>query len=76
MYFHTMMWMFQLENNFKHMYFLDTLQIYNMFHVTWTTFKFNGNQLLTVSAFVIISVPSSNVAIKSLTKNYSLRISL
>ena len=26
-----------------------------MFHVTWTTFKFNTNQLGTVSAFVMIS---------------------
>ena len=31
-----------------------------MFHVTWTTFKFNRNQLGTVSAFVMISVPWSN----------------
>ena len=27
--------------------------MYNMFHVTWTTFKFNRNQLGTVSAFVM-----------------------
>ena len=31
-----------------------------MFHVTWTTFKFNSNQLGTVSAYVMISVPWSN----------------
>ena len=31
-----------------------------MFHVTWPTFKFNRNQLGTVSAFVMISVPWSN----------------
>ena len=31
-----------------------------MFHVTWTTFKFNRNQLGMVSAYVISSVPSSN----------------
>ena len=31
-----------------------------MFHVTWTTFKFNRNQLGTVSAFVMISAPCSN----------------
>ena len=31
-----------------------------MFHVTSTTFKFNRNQLGTVSAFVMISVPWSN----------------
>ena len=31
-----------------------------MFHVTWTTFKFNRNQLGTVSAYVISSVPWSN----------------
>ena len=31
-----------------------------MFHVTWITFKFNKNQLGTVSAFVMISVPWSN----------------
>ena len=37
-----------------------------MFHVTWTTFKFNRNQLGTVLAFVMISV-----SIKSLAKNYS-----
>ena len=30
---------------------------YGMFHVTWTTFKFNRNQLGTVSAFVMMSVP-------------------
>ena len=33
---------------------------YSMFHVTWTTFKFNRNQLGTVSAFVMASVPWSN----------------
>ena len=26
---------------------------YSMFHVTWTTFKFNRNQLRTVSAYVM-----------------------
>ena len=26
---------------------------YSMFHVTWITFKFNRNQLRTVSAYVI-----------------------
>ena len=31
-----------------------------MFQVTWTTFKFNRDQLRTVSAFVMISVPWSN----------------
>ena len=31
-----------------------------MFHVTWTTFKFNRNQLGMVSVFVMISVPWSN----------------
>ena len=30
---------------------------YSMFHVTWTTFKFNRNQLGTFSAFVMMSVP-------------------
>ena len=34
--------------------------LYSMFHVTWTTFEFNSNQLGTVSAFVMISVPWSN----------------
>ena len=34
--------------------------VYSMFHVTWITFKFNRNQLGTVSAFVMISVPWSN----------------
>ena len=28
-------------------------QTYSMFHVTWTTFKFNRNQLETVSAYVM-----------------------
>ena len=28
-------------------------QTYSMFHVTWTTFKFNRNQLGTVSAYAI-----------------------
>ena len=32
----------------------------SMFHVTWTTLKFNKNQLGTVSAFVTISMPWSN----------------
>ena len=36
------------------------VDFYSMFHVTWTTFKFNRNQLGTVSAFVMISVPWSN----------------
>ena len=31
-----------------------------MFHVTWTTFKFNKNQLGTVLALAVISMPSSN----------------
>ena len=45
---------------------------YGMFHVTWTTFKFNRNQLRTVLSFVMISVPwNNNVPIKSLAKNYS-----
>ena len=33
---------------------------YSMFHVTWSTFKFNRNQPRTVSAFVMISMPGSN----------------
>ena len=33
---------------------------YSMFHVTWTTFKFNRNQLGTVSGFVMIPVLGSN----------------
>ena len=36
------------------------MERYSMFHVTLTTFKFNRNQLGTVSAFVMISVPWSN----------------
>ena len=39
---------------------LSLLDTYGMFHVTWTTFKFNRNQLGTVSAYVMISVPWSN----------------
>ena len=34
--------------------------LHSMFHVTWTTFKFNRNQLRTVSAYVMSSVPWSN----------------
>ena len=37
-----------------------SISYYSMFHVTWTTFKFNRNQLGTVSALVMISVPWSN----------------
>ena len=33
---------------------------YSMFHVTWITFKFNRNQLGTILAFVMSSVPWSN----------------
>ena len=45
---------------------------YSMFHVTWTTFKFNRNQLGTVSAFVMIFVPLSNQRVHhSSAKNYS-----
>ena len=33
---------------------------YSVFHVTWTTFNFNRNQLGTVSAYVMISVAWSN----------------
>ena len=52
-----------------------------MFHVIWTTFKFSKNQLGTVSAFVMISVPWSNqrahqLRIKSLAKITPQRISL
>ena len=38
----------------------NKLYNYSMFHVTWITFKFNRNQLRTVSVFVMISVPCSN----------------
>ena len=31
-----------------------------MFHVPWTTFKFNRNKLRTGSAFVMSSMPCSN----------------
>ena len=31
-----------------------------MFHITWTTFKFNRDQLGTVLAFVMIFVSSSD----------------
>ena len=45
---------------------------YSMFHVTWSTFNFNRNQLGTVSGFVMISVPCViNVPIKSSAKNHS-----
>ena len=47
-----------------------------MFYLTWTTFKFERNQLGTVSAYVMSSVPWINVSIKSLAKNYSLKNSL
>ena len=30
---------------------------YSMFHVTWATFKFNRNQLGTVSAYVMANCP-------------------
>ena len=36
------------------------LIVYSMFHVTWTTYKFNRNQLGTVLAYVMSSVPWSN----------------
>ena len=39
---------------------LDLFGYCSMFHVTWTTFKFNRNQLGTVSTYVMISVPWSN----------------
>ena len=32
----------------------------SMFDVTWTTFKFSRDQLGTISAYVMISVPWSN----------------
>ena len=32
-----------------------------MLQVTWTTFKFNRNQIGTVSAFVMLSVPSEGL---------------
>ena len=31
----------------------NLLYLYGMFHVTWTTFKFNRNQLGTVSEYVM-----------------------
>ena len=43
-----------------HMNIISFITYYSMFHVTWTTFKFNRSQLETVSAFVMISVPWSN----------------
>ena len=33
--------------------FGNTKRSYSMFHLTWTTFKFNRNQLATVSAYVM-----------------------
>ena len=52
---------------------------YGMFHVTWATFQFNRNQLRTVSAYVMSSVPSSNqrahkvINEKSLSKEFHCR---
>ena len=39
---------------------LKIWKTYGMFHKTWTTFEFNRNQLGTVSASVMLSVPWSN----------------
>ena len=41
----------------KAVFFLS--ELYSMFHETWTSFKFNRNQLGTVLAFIMISVPWS-----------------
>ena len=38
-----------------------------MFHITWTTYKFNRNQLGMVSVFVMISVPQSNQRVHQVT---------
>ena len=40
--------------------FFSNCDAYSMFHVTWTTFKFNRSQLGTVSAYVMSSVPLSH----------------
>ena len=39
---------------------LKVREYYGMFHVTWSTCKFNRNQLGTVSGYVMSSVPWSN----------------
>ena len=51
---------FQLIEIFSTELEIFGVNLYTMFHVTWTTFKFNRNELGTVSAFVMISVPWSN----------------
>ena len=43
------------------------ISLYGMFHVTWTTFKFNRNQLGTVSAFVTITMLWSNQRVHQVT---------
>ena len=44
-------WFISLAKNFVRTRLKD--KNYSMFHVTWTTFKFNRNQLGTVSAYVV-----------------------
>ena len=45
----------QISKSFKEQIFPDQAHIlnYSMFHVTWTTFKFNRKQLETVSAYAM-----------------------
>ena len=41
-------------------FIVDSISDYSLFHVTRTIFKFNRNQLGTVSGYVMSFVPSSN----------------
>ena len=50
----------QNHADFAKTFLLCLICVYSMFHVTWTIFKFSRNQLGTVSAFVMISVPWNN----------------
>ena len=43
----------QLEKGLLVGWFIILNEKYSIFHVTWTTFKFNRNQLGTVSAYVM-----------------------
>ena len=50
----------QFQGQMKGNRYSNVEDFHSMFHVTWTTFKFNRNQLGTASAFVMISALWSN----------------
>ena len=49
---------------------------YTLFHISWATSNFSKDQLRTVSAYVIISMPQSNEGVYEVINKRDLKVSL